>query len=47
VRWETLDSHTVGFRKSPKYEKWKDLLHHYYDQFPTVEHFEKVHEGAE
>ncbi len=47
VCWETLDSHTVGFRKSPEYEKWKDLLHHYYDPFPTVEHFEKVHEGAE
>jgi len=44
VRWETLESHTVGFRKSPEYEKWKDLLHHYYDPFPTVEHFEMVHE---
>ena len=45
VRWETLENHTVGFRKSPEYEKWKDLLHHYYDPFPTVEHFEKIHEG--
>lgn len=47
VRWETLDSHLVGFRESREYEKWKDLLHHYYDPFPTVEHFEKVHEGPE
>jgi len=45
VRWKTLDSHTIGFRESPEYQKWKDLLHHYYDPFPTVEHFEKVHEG--
>lgn len=47
VRWETLEAHTIGFRQSPEYEKWKKLLHHYYDPFPTVEHFEKVHEGPE
>ena len=47
VCWETLENHTEGFRKSPEYEKWNDLLHHYYDPFPTVEHFEKVHEGPE
>ena len=39
VRWETLEDHTVGFRGSPEYQKWKDLLHHFYDPFPTVEHY--------
>jgi heme-degrading monooxygenase HmoA len=39
VRWETLESHTIGFRKSPHYQAWKEALHHYYDPFPTVEHF--------
>ncbi len=42
VRWETLESHTVGFRSSVKYQEWKKLLHHFYEPFPTVEHFEEV-----
>jgi len=39
VRWETLEDHTVGFRGSAGYQEWKALLHHFYDPFPTVEHF--------
>jgi heme-degrading monooxygenase HmoA len=42
VDWETLDDHTIGFKTSPQYLKWKKLLHHYYDPFPTVEHYEAV-----
>lgn len=42
VRWETLEDHTVGFRGSPEYQEWKRLLHHFYDPFPTVEHYETV-----
>jgi heme-degrading monooxygenase HmoA len=42
VRWETLEDHTVGFRGSPDYQEWKALLHHFYDPFPTVEHFTPV-----
>ncbi len=42
VRWETLEDHTVGFRQSSAYQEWKRLLHHFYDPFPTVEHFELV-----
>jgi len=30
----------VGFRTSPQYQEWKALLHHFYDPFPTVEHYE-------
>jgi heme-degrading monooxygenase HmoA len=39
VRWRTLEDHTLGFRGSPQYQEWKRLLHHFYDPFPTVEHF--------
>lgn len=39
VGWRDLESHTIGFRGSPQYQDWKRLLHHYYDPFPTVEHF--------
>ncbi|OUL27189.1 antibiotic biosynthesis monooxygenase [Nostoc sp. RF31YmG] len=42
VRWENLESHTVGFRGSAEYQEWKNLLHHFYEPFPTVEHFEVV-----
>ncbi|QMS88433.1 antibiotic biosynthesis monooxygenase [Nostoc edaphicum CCNP1411] len=42
VRWETLESHTVGFRNSAEYQEWKKLLHHFYEPFPTVEHFEEI-----
>lgn len=42
VKWERLEDHTVGFRQSPVYEEWKRLLHHFYDPFPTVEHFTAV-----
>lgn len=42
VRWETLEDHTVGFRGSPEYQLWKALLHHFYDPFPTVEHYVQV-----
>lgn len=42
VQWETLEDHTVGFRQSNEYQGWKKKLHHFYDPFPVVEHFEKV-----
>ncbi len=42
VRWRSLDDHVEGFRKSAAYQEWKRLLHHFYDPFPTVEHFELI-----
>ena len=42
VRWETLEDHTEGFRGSSQYLEWKNLLHHYYEPFPAVEHYEVI-----
>ena len=42
VRWQTVEHHEVGFRKSPQYQQWRKLLHHFYDPFPTVLHYELV-----
>ena len=42
VRWDTLADHEQGFRASPEYQEWKNLLHHFYDPFPTVLHYETV-----
>jgi heme-degrading monooxygenase HmoA len=45
VDWENLEDHTVGFRQSTQYLEWRNLLHHYYDPFPTVEHYETIMEN--
>jgi heme-degrading monooxygenase HmoA len=42
VWWDTLEAHTEGFRGSPEYARWKALLHHFYDPFPTVEHYAAI-----
>ncbi|MBO1510778.1 antibiotic biosynthesis monooxygenase family protein [Metabacillus bambusae] len=42
VKWEKLEDHTIGFRQSSEYQKWKQLLHHFYEPFPIVEHFESI-----
>lgn len=39
VEWDTLDDHVVGFRGSPEYARWRELLHSFYEPFPVVEHF--------
>jgi heme-degrading monooxygenase HmoA len=45
VHWQTLEDHTVGFRQSVEYQAWRSLLHHFYNPFPTVEHYEVVFPG--
>jgi len=42
VNWEKLEDHTEGFRKSAEYQQWKALLHHFYEPFPTVEHYHLI-----
>lgn len=42
VNWETLEDHTIGFRESSEYQQWRALLHHFYDPFPTVEHYQSL-----
>lgn len=42
VDWERLEDHTEGFRGSAAYEDWRAALHHFYEPFPVVEHFETV-----
>jgi heme-degrading monooxygenase HmoA len=46
VNWETLGAHTIGFHGSERYQEWKKLLHHFYDPFPVVEHYELVENHA-
>jgi heme-degrading monooxygenase HmoA len=46
VGWDRLEDHTEGFRASADFQRWRELLHHFYDPFPTVEHYEPVFEVA-
>lgn len=39
VRWTSVEAHEIGFRKSPQYQQWRALLHHFYDPIPTVSHY--------
>jgi heme-degrading monooxygenase HmoA len=39
VHWRSLEDHTKGFRSSAQYQRWRALLHHFYDPFPTVQHY--------
>ena len=42
VNWESLEAHTQGFRQSESYQRWRRLLHHFYDPFPVVEHYQAL-----
>jgi heme-degrading monooxygenase HmoA len=39
VEWEKREDHTIGFRSSDRYLKWRALLHRFYSPFPEVLHF--------
>ena len=42
VQWTQLEDHTIGFRESDAYQEWRQLLHHFYDPVPEVEHFKPL-----
>jgi heme-degrading monooxygenase HmoA len=42
VEWETLEAHTVDFRSSDAYRRWRELVSAYFDGAPQVEHVQYV-----
>ncbi|WP_225634619.1 antibiotic biosynthesis monooxygenase family protein [Streptomyces solaniscabiei] len=38
VRWETVEHHTVTFRKSKGFTRWRELAAPYFAAPPQVEH---------
>lgn len=42
VNWEKLEDHTLGFRGSAEYQQWRSLLHHFYEPFPEVQHYQRL-----
>lgn len=39
VEWETIAHHRDGFRLSDRYQRWRTLLHSFYDPMPEVSYF--------
>jgi heme-degrading monooxygenase HmoA len=42
VRWETLENHTVDFRGSAAFARWRELAGPHFAATPAVEHVEIV-----
>jgi heme-degrading monooxygenase HmoA len=42
VEWETLEAHTVGFRQSPAFTQWREIIGGFFAAAPVVEHYEGV-----
>ena len=38
VRWETVEDHTVGFRGSPAFTRWRELAGPHFAGTPHVQH---------
>jgi heme-degrading monooxygenase HmoA len=40
IEWETLESHTAGFRQSPAFARWREIVGPFFAAPTQVEHFE-------
>lgn len=42
VEWDDLEAHTVGFRESERFVRWRALIGPFFDGAPHVEHFTEI-----
>ena len=42
VMWETVENHTVDFRRSADFQEWRKLVGHSFASPPEVEHVQTV-----
>jgi heme-degrading monooxygenase HmoA len=42
IEWDSLEAHTVGFRESENYPRWRELIGPFFDGAPRVEHFNEI-----
>lgn len=40
VEWDSLEAHTVGFRQSPAFTEWREIIGPFFLRPPHVEHFD-------
>ncbi|MGG5754118.1 antibiotic biosynthesis monooxygenase family protein [Zafaria sp. Z1313] len=45
VAWATVEDHTVGFRNSEAFAKWRELVGPHFAEAPQVKHLEHVYLG--
>lgn len=45
VQWRSLEDHTVGFRGSPAFARWRAQVGPFFQTPPLVEHFEPLAEA--
>ncbi len=39
IGWQTLEDHTVGFRESDLFTKWRAIIGPFFTEAPQVEHW--------
>ncbi|MCT9082058.1 antibiotic biosynthesis monooxygenase family protein [Streptomyces fulvoviolaceus] len=42
VGWESVEAHTVGFRQSERFGRWRALVGPYFAEPPAVEHYHEL-----
>jgi heme-degrading monooxygenase HmoA len=42
IEWDSVEAHTVGFRESENFGRWRGLIGPFLDGAPRVEHFDEV-----
>jgi heme-degrading monooxygenase HmoA len=45
IEWDSLESHTEGFRGSDLFSRWRALIGPYFDGAPEVEHYAPLSGG--
>jgi len=43
AQWRSVEDHTVGFRQSPQFLRWRELIGPFFAGTPFVEHYELVY----
>ncbi len=42
IEWDSIEAHTVGFRESENFPRWRAVVGPFFDGAPNVEHFDDV-----
>ena len=42
IEWDSVEAHTVGFRESENFGRWRGVVGPFFDGPPHVEHFDEL-----
>jgi heme-degrading monooxygenase HmoA len=42
VQWRSVEDHTIGFRQSPQFLRWRELIGPHFASPPAVEHYDLI-----